>query len=415
MSTTSDQEKLRYGLEIFCQSIKATNKGNYTHWIKIARKSLEILHKSPKILDHFTFHLSEITYCLITRLTMPIDRFPELCPLALELLQILIQFNIDPHTRELVMKFLQNPRKYYDGASLSGQAATIPSIELVPSPFIKKTYQNDKIFTENLPTLPDCPLNLNLFDETLEVAKKRCNEYVSLCVLDLAGNFLLCDENSKKIFGRAYKKLKGKNLFRDLMIPFSLAALRKKYKGDVFNPVKNDKLSSVFSYTIYSCENMNKYTKELVTKCQDPLRKNLPGEESVQRKDKVRQFMSSLIEKLADEKSEAIYYKFLQNLTSKASLIDVQLTKADVSSEVFEGKEAPAVKVSAGKILQGISETPSEGKNQITRTVILLETRKAKHIQDFPYHLMTKDPKIEKWIRNYFILFSSCSSHSLVL
>lgn len=387
-NSTVDDEHLKCSLEIFCRAIHTTTPENYAAWKQIALMTLELLEELPNHFIHFKFHLSQIAYTLVTRLISPLQGFPRPCPIALKLLRTLTKYEIDQPTFHITADFLSNPEKYYlkineENPQPIQNELNEQTNSLFDAPNIFINNQQDTRFPPSAQVQPSI--------------RRKYSDYYSLCVLDLAGNFLLCDENSRKIFGRPQNKLKGKNLFRDLMIPFSLAALRKKYGGDVFK-LFDDKLSSVFSFTIYSSDNIDKYTKELVAKCQDPLRKNLSGEDFTKKKDRVELFMSNLMKQLADESSDAIYFKFLQNLTSKASLIDLQMTQTEIKELLSENSGELDVGVVAGSVLQEfLAPSPGLG-NQIIRTVILLETRKAKHIQNFPYHLMTQDPKITYWL-----------------
>lgn len=173
--------------------------------------------------------------------------------------------------------------------------------------------------------------------------------------LKLNGDFIWADASTTKFLelkGKAYNN----NLF-NLMVPFSSNLLYKKYGRELFLKACDEK-SLVFSYVIYSTTAVNKFVKHL--------KKN---------------GITCMSELKDDPSANALYYKYLKALSSRATLIYLQY---DDDEKIVGCKE----------VKDGEDKKEKESEKHLS---ILLETRISKTIPEFDYLRMLNDPVIEKF------------------
>lgn len=401
-SEIKDAMDVRRLLQVFCEATRSATIEIYSIWQKLARGILLLLQSNNKHVVNCAFELSAIAHCLANRMMNQPQRFPKYCLYALQLLRKIHTMHLDDPTRKFldpptqkdVEKFLASPEKHYFSDI---QEETEDLKECVTLFQAKLENHTRQIIQESKAGFPDQKYISVINIENFSQVRQLYNDHFSLCLLDLSGNFLFCDNNSKKVFGRAIKDLIGKNLFHDLMIPFSLALMRKKYNGDL-SMLFEGKLATTFSYSIYSTHKANEYKRTAIENYFDPLNKNLTRQEAVNKHKKLQEFLKGLKQKLSEKDSLVVYENFLDCLTSRASLVDLQMTSTEIEQLFSKKYDEEHLKAAPGKILRNFFKGVKLDAG-VVKTVILLQTRRAEHIQKLPYHLMTKDPKIEKLLQ----------------
>lgn len=251
-------------------------------------------------------------------------------------------------------------------------------------------------------------------NEDLESSKN------GVALLDLAGNFIWMDENSKRLFESKYPKEKQANLF-ELMIPFSRHDLHKKFpSGEIFEKHAFVGKHISFSYVVYSEKARKRFEKHL----------------------KEQRFSDAekLSLNLSDNKNKLLFYRFLDSLSSRATLVQVNINKPEFKQmmldskfnifssnqmeslvmksveeereqEVFserKGKKRENGRGSAKNFAEERVENVSPNSEEVMINAILLETRKSRHTPNFDYSQMKDDPVIveaQKKIQKKFAVF----------
>jgi len=174
------------------------------------------------------------------------------------------------------------------------------------------------------------------------------------------------DKAAENIFEKNQEELLQLNVF-ELMIPFSVCYLQKKFQG-----LPLDGQKRTFSYTIYSKNALKRLKMTL-----DSLEKKDQTEKKRKKASKAQDFEDSV----NFDSENSLYYKYLQTLTSDATLMNLKLQNIQ-EFRSFIG--AAKVKVREDHPIF----KSNESENNISAPVILLITRKAYHIQKLKYSLM---------------------------
>ena len=173
------------------------------------------------------------------------------------------------------------------------------------------------------------------------------------------------------LFETKHSDLIESNLF-DLMIPFSLIYLKKIMGESLFSSLGSQ--SKIFSYTIYSKRAARRYQK---------LISSMDKKEENERRKIFESQKFSAEEKALINVDNGVYYKHLQTLTSRATLIELKFSKI---SDLSNLENTQNLKIRLEHEL--FKEIKEEGV--VSQPAILLLTRKASHIQRFKYSLMEK-------------------------
>lgn len=156
------------------------------------------------------------------------------------------------------------------------------------------------------------------------------------------------------------------NIF-ELMIPFSVCYLQKKLQS-----LQADGQKRTFSYTIYSKNALKRLKTTL-----DSLEKK----DQTEKRRKKASKPIDLDESVNFDCENSVYYKYLQTLTSDATLINLKMQNIQEFHSLIG-----AAKVKIREDHRAFKSNQSENPND--SPVILLITRKAYHIQKFRYSLM---------------------------
>lgn len=231
-------------------------------------------------------------------------------------------------------------------------------------------------------------------------ADRYVNKNYGQAIIDLNGDFIWADQNSEKFFEMRLKEMKNTNFF-DLMIPFSRKYIYKKFGGaEIFGSEKAVFSSVTFSYVIYSKTSMNKFAKRLQEK-------NHRDPDAVD--DNV----------LPEEREMGNYYKYLKALSSKATLVPLKFTRAELKDIISSQKYNVCVTGELRSVIEEINqsrqgergracaslaadndqefslhEASEDNPDVICKLAVILETRAAKNTPAFPYSRMGSDPKI---------------------
>ena len=265
---------------------------------------------------------------------------------------------------------------------------------------------------------------LNIEDK----AEKYISKRFGYALLEKNGDFVWADRKTREKLNFTESDLKqvGKNLF-DLMIPFSKFYLKSKFGRSLFPSDAGVGFTRAFSYVIYSASSVRKLTKELKNK----------GYSNVDQ--------ASII-KSKDDKEKEIFYRFLSNISSRATLVLVSFSEAEIESVLQNPRteiksqtglsggqgtkptsQLPTISISALKTLQGhfqefknpkVKFSPNSyfqiddgkelvkihvkpnGELEMLKMFILLETRPAGHVPSFDFTAMENDPCILKFKRD---------------
>lgn len=223
------------------------------------------------------------------------------------------------------------------------------------------------------------------FRANLSILLKTDNNHDSMIAktmgysfLTPAGNIIWGDANTYRILEQKSAKNSDINLF-NLMIPFSVNFLHKKFGKELFK--SNVRIGSqiCFSFVIYSKQALNKYFKQLKKK-------------KVSRVCDIRE----------DEGDKGLYFKFLKAVSCRATLVALKCSKddlkniqgTDVNSD--NGNETPNKKITdvgqgTNATIKGVSDDSDELSINLA---VMVEMRISKNIPDFNYKEMEDDPKI---------------------
>jgi len=224
-------------------------------------------------------------------------------------------------------------------------------------------------------------------EEELRGISSRFNQKKnhSFCILDISGNFgneihfnsplfllVLVDKLAETLFEMKPEQLIKTNFF-NIMIPFSQLYLRKSMGGDsIFSSLQSG--SKAFSYTIYSKRAWKKYLRLIRT---------FNKEEKEERNKILENQRYSAEEKSLINDDNSIYYKHLQTLTSRVTLIELRFSKTEDLAKLQTDQD---IKIKfEHEIFQNKGD---ESEDIISQPAVLLVTRKAHHIQKFKYQLM---------------------------
>ena len=300
--------------------------------------------------------------------------------------------------------------------------------------------ERDANYGKNLVTRPLKPSERRFQDGRYEMGLKesldvllniedKAEKYISkrfgYALLEKNGDFVWADRKTREKLNFTESDLKqdGKNLF-DLMIPFSKFYLKTKFGRSLFPSNAGVGFTRAFSYVIYSASSVRKLTKELKNK----------GYSNVDQ--------ASMI-KSKDDKEKEIFYRFLSNISSRATLVLVSFSEAEIENVLQNpnteiksqnglpsaqgnkpASQLPTISISALKTLQGhfqefknskVKLTPNtflpidnkqelvkihvkpNGELEMLKMFILLETRPAGHVPSFDFTAMENDPNILKF------------------
>ena len=240
-----------------------------------------------------------------------------------------------------------------------------------------------------------------LLRDTNAKAERYAHKNYGQAIIDLNGDFIWADANSEKFFEMRLKEMKSTNFF-ELMVPFSRKYIFKKFGGsELFGREKAAFSSVAFSYVIYSKTSMNKFAKRLQERGhRDP--------------DAVDEHVP------AEEREMGNYYKYLKALSSKATLVPLKFTRAELKDIISSQKYNICVTEGLQAVIEDINQTATreagkrrqeppargpgdanifvgreEGDSEvICKLAVILETRAAKNTPAFPYSKMNDDPKI---------------------
>lgn len=229
---------------------------------------------------------------------------------------------------------------------------------------------------------------------------EKINKNYGYSLIGLNGDFIWCDSISQKLFEFKEKKNLNKNLF-DMMIPFSKQLLNKKFGPELFDEKCDFGSSLVFSYVCYSKNSMNKFYKciKSLVKTEEEFRERLKKKET----------------------DDAIYNQYLKALSSRATLVLLKFTRAELQtmmedrkygiktkSSFFHGiankviekssKKRDSSKLSSAKKINLANQLKSavEDKSElICKEAILLETRLSYNTPKFDYTILQNDPRIK--------------------
>ena len=132
--------------------------------------------------------------------------------------------------------------------------------------------------------------------------------------------------------------------------------------------------SKAFSYTIYSKRAWKKYLRLIRT---------FNKEEKEERNKILENQRYSAEEKSLINDDNSIYYKHLQTLTSRATLIELKFSKTEDLTQLQTDQD---IKIKFEHEIFKNQDGASE--DIISQPAVLLVTRKAHHIQKFKYQLM---------------------------
>lgn len=333
-------------------------------------RSLNLHEMDPILLDNITLHL------------------------CLKIVVMCMDCALPPQTKELV-EFLLDQRILTEFPAKLMQMLLDKSLD--------RTYQlPNKTERQDLGAQVASCLDVLLRDNNK--ADRYVHKNYGQAIIDLNGDFIWADQNSEKFFEMRLKEMKNTNFF-DLMIPFSRKYIFKKFGGnEIFSREKNVFSSVAFSYVIYSKTSMNKFSKRLQEK-------NHRDPDAVD--DNV----------LPEEREMGNYYKYLKALSSKATLVPIKFTRAEIKDIISSQKYNICVTEGLRSVMDDLHNSkPKEGGKRkaeppskslmevdpdfslkdksednpdvICKLAIILETRAAKNTPAFPYSKMSHDPKI---------------------
>ncbi len=182
----------------------------------------------------------------------------------------------------------------------------------------------------------------------------------------------MVDKLAESLFEMKYDDLIKSNIF-ELMIPFSLYYLKKKMGPSIFSSL--DSQSKTFTYTIYSKRASKKY-KKLIS--------HLDRKEDHERRKLIEKEKFSPEETHLYNEDNKLYYKHLQSLTSRATLVELKFSKVD---DLMKLESSQDIKI---KLEHTIFKKipPKNADKIISQPAVLLLTRKGQHIQRFKYGFM---------------------------
>lgn len=270
--------------------------------------------------------------------------------------------------------------------------------------------------------------------------EKTFNKNFGYALMELNGDFVWCDPNSEKYFEIKSKELSCRNFF-DMLIPFSKAFLAQKFGSSLFSKFNTIGASVSFSYVIYSKNSMNKFLK-----CLKKI--GVSSEE---------EFKLRLKRK---DSEDAIYHQYLKALSTRATMILLKFTDAEVQKMILNKEHnlnptrsfaeaiekvaghhrTPSARVDSKAIFgsdsrmdedqssvgrksafeeddsgllprreteparpgRGVAQTPPptgdlKQPKVMVRQFVLLETRLALNVPMFDYRKMCDDPKIKNF------------------
>jgi len=146
--------------------------------------------------------------------------------------------------------------------------------------------------------------------------EKTFNKNFGYALMELNGDFVWCDPNSEKYFEIKSKELSCRNFF-DMLIPFSKSFLSQKFGSSLFTKFNTIGASVSFSYVIYSKNSMNKFLK-----CLKKI--GVSSEE---------EFKLRLKRK---DSEDAIYHQYLKALSTRATMILLRFTDAEVQRMMLD-------------------------------------------------------------------------------
>jgi len=175
------------------------------------------------------------------------------------------------------------------------------------------------------------------------------------------------------LFEKPQDELLGMNLF-NLMIPFSACYLKKKFGDSMF--YLKEFQSRTFSFTIYSKRAFRKFQRTIW---------RTDKKEGEKRLDSFSEKEKSLL-----NGENSVYYKYLQTLTSCATLIELQVSNLE---DLLMLEQSHEVKINRKHKIWN----PQNGfREPNLGTAVLFITRRAFHIQNFKYSLMKENDQIIK-------------------
>lgn len=183
-------------------------------------------------------------------------------------------------------------------------------------PSRNKSSLSDSEEEESFASAPGITSILNRILVLESKPEKTFNKNFGYALMELNGDFVWCDPNSEKYFEIKSKELSCRNFF-DMLIPFSKAFLSQKFGNSVFSHRNAVGASVSFSYVIYSRNSMNKFLK-----CLKKI--GVSSEE---------EFKLRLKRK---DSEDAIYHQYLKALSTRATMILLRFTDAEVQKMVSE-------------------------------------------------------------------------------
>ena len=210
-----------------------------------------------------------------------------------------------------------------------------------------------------------------------EKAEKYTKKHFGYSLLDLQGNFVWADENSCALLDMEKGEFAADQEinFFDLMIPMSKKYLHSKFGEEFFGDSKEIGSSRAFTYVIYS--------KSAMQNCLRTFKKK-------RIEDPNTTFLNP-----PNNKHLEIFTRYLKSLSSRASLIMLSFSEAELQSLLKSDKCDMQISTHFFNSLISTLQTSSKKtKPQIFKLFVFLETRLATVIPNFDYSFMKDEPQI---------------------
>lgn len=223
-------------------------------------------------------------------------------------------------------------------------------------------------------------VNLDVLLKTDSSPDSAVLRSIGYSFITFSGDIIWADKNTQKLLETKQHDTKPVNLF-DLMIPFSVNLLHKKFGKELFKGHVGFGSQTVLSFVIYSKTALQKYMKQLKKK-------------NVQR----------LTEIVGQDEGRSIYFKYLKALSARATIVALKCSRSTLktlqpSLDIEEGVIMPKKSMAyiRREFLDIKDEFNEPKENEPTSLAIMVELRISKNIPDFDYKKMDGDPKIEEF------------------
>lgn len=227
----------------------------------------------------------------------------------------------------------------------------------------------------------DGALNFTL-DQLLKTgAKGQTKNTFGFCFVDIKGNFIWADANCERHFEMKKTEMDRRNFF-DLMIPFSLSLLSKKYGPELFSQSKKIGTSLSFPFVMYSHKAKNKFIKIL-------RKKGIMDTKEIK-------------EDTEGKRDFTIFYRYMKALSCRATLVVLKYKKGDIDlikkTDVVGNLDTKSTNLDS--LYENIEDHLDKEKSRkeengfCFKRAIMLEVRDSRNIPNFNYEEMKDDSVI---------------------